>query len=137
MGSYHLSRAVFQTKTIIVVFLRYRYVFAGVKTRIPPLSVLENNTRMKATIIHVYDMFFRKKEIGKARIKQFRFCPSFVSTNLSTECWVRLNRFATLSKALKKVESLSNGSRIKFELDQTFARLPYNSSLVTKKGWVL
>ena len=31
------------------------------------------------------------------------------------------------------VESLSNGSRIKFELDQTFARLPYDFSFVLKK----
>ena len=29
--------------------------------------------------------------------------------NLSNECWVRLDRSATLPKALKKVESLSNG----------------------------
>ena len=29
--------------------------------------------------------------------------PTFLSTNLSDECWVRLNRSATLSKALKKV----------------------------------
>ena len=35
----------------------------------------------------------------------------------------------TLSKPLKKVESSSNGSRIKFELDQTFASLPCDFSL--------
>ena len=48
------------------------------------------------------------------------------------ECCVILNRSATLSKALKKVESLSSGSRIKFEFDQTFASLPCNFSLFSK-----
>ena len=32
-----------------------------------------------------------------------------------------------------KVESLSNGSHIKFEIDQTFSRLPYDFSFVLKK----
>ena len=39
-----------------------------------------------------------------------------------------------LSKVVKKVESLLNGSRIKFELDQTFARLPYDFSFVLKNN---
>ena len=51
-------------------------------------------------------------------------------TKLSKECWVRLNRSATLSTELEKVESLSNGRRIKFELDQTFAPLPDYFSFV-------
>ena len=42
-----------------------------------------------------------------------------------------MNRSATLSKALKK--RLSNGSRIKFEFDQTFARLPHDFSFVLKE----
>ena len=52
--------------------------------------------------------------------KQFDFCLTFCSPNLLNECWVHLNRSVTLSKVLKKVESLSNGSQIKFEFDQTF-----------------
>ena len=32
-------------------------------------------------------------------------------TNLPNECWVHFYRSATLSKVLKKVESLSNGSQ--------------------------
>ena len=32
-----------------------------------------------------------------------------------------------------KVQSLSNGSHIKFEIDQTFSRLPYGFSFVLKK----
>ena len=55
----------------------------------------------------------------------FDIYQTFYSTNLPNECWVRLNRSATLSKALKEVESLSNGSCMKYELDQTFSRLPY------------
>ena len=39
---------------------------------------------------------------------------------LWNECWVHLNRSATLSKVLKKVKSLLNGSQIKFELNQAF-----------------
>ena len=37
-----------------------------------------------------------------------------------------------MSKALKKLESLSNAIRIKFEFDQTFTRLPYDFSFVLK-----
>ena len=32
-----------------------------------------------------------------------------------------------------EVENLSNGSRLKFELDPTFARLPYDFSFVLQK----
>ena len=39
----------------------------------------------------------------------------------------QLSCSATLSKALKKFESLSNRSQIKFELDQTFALIPTTS----------
>ena len=35
-------------------------------------------------------------------------------------------RSATLSKALENAESLSNGSRVKFEFDQTFVRLSFD-----------
>ena len=45
-------------------------------------------------------------------------------------CCVRLNRYATFSKAPKSVE----GCKIKFELDPTFARLPHDFSFVLKKG---
>ena len=57
--------------------------------------------------------------IFKARLKGFDVCSTFCSTKLS--------------KAPKKVESLSNGSRIKFEFDQTFARLPYDFFSALKK----
>ena len=60
----------------------------------------------------------------KAHLDGLDFCPTFTSTNLSNKCWVHLNRSATLSKALKKVENLSNGSQIISELDQSFAQLP-------------
>ena len=43
---------------------------------------------------------------------------------LSNECWVRLKRSATFIESAEKVESLSNSSRIKFEINQTFSRLP-------------
>ena len=36
-------------------------------------------------------------------------------------------------ESTEKVESLSKGSGIEFELDQTFARLPYDFSFVPKK----
>ena len=54
---------------------------------------------------------------------------------LSNECEDRSNRSSTLSKALKKVETLSNERRIKFGFDQTFARRPYDFSL--SQTWVV
>ena len=53
-----------------------------------------------------------------------RLLPIFSCDKCDTKCWVHLNRSATLSKALKKVKSLSNGSQVKFKLDQTFAQIP-------------
>ena len=40
-------------------------------------------------------------------------------------------------ESAEKVESLLNGSRIKFELDQIFARLPHDFSFVLKESWVV
>ena len=66
-------------------------------------------------------------QIFKSLCKSIRlFSPTFRSANLPNECWVRLNRPATLSKVLKKVESFLSGSRIKFEFDQTFSQLPFD-----------
>ena len=58
--------------------------------------------------------------ILKACLNDFGFCPTFHLPNLLSECWVHLNRSVSLSKALKNVESLSNGSQIKLEFDETF-----------------
>ena len=48
-------------------------------------------------------------------VRNVYFCPAFLSTNLSSKCWVHLNRSVTLSKALTKAECLLNGSQLKFE----------------------
>ena len=50
----------------------------------------------------------------------------------SVEC-LTAEREVAGSKALNKLESLSNGSRIKSELDQSFSRLPYDFSYVLYK----
>ena len=64
----------------------------------------------------------------------FDLCPTFLLKNLLNECWLGLNRSVTLSKRLNKIESLSsNGSRIKFAFDQTFARLPDDFSCILQK----
>ena len=64
--------------------------------------------------------------------KWFRPLPDF-SVDQFAKVGSGLNRSATLSKALKKVNNLSNGRRIKFELDQTFVRLPFDFSFVLKE----
>ena len=61
---------------------------------------------------------------SKGRLNGFERFPAVLSTNLWNDCWALLNNSVTLRKVLKKVDSLSNCSRIKFELGQTFARLP-------------
>ena len=54
-------------------------------------------------------------------ITDFQLLPAFLLEMFVERMSVHLNRSATLSEVLKKVEILSNGSPIKFELDQTFA----------------
>ena len=67
--------------------------------------------------------------------KWFRPLPGF-SVDQFANVGSGLNRSATLSKALKKVNNLSNGRRIKFELDQTFVRLSFDFSFVLL-SWVV
>ena len=69
----------------------------------------------------------------KVGLNGCNFCSTFLLTNVLNECWVCLNRWATLSKALKNFESLSNGSQIKSKFDQTFAQILQDFSFVLKK----
>ena len=71
--------------------------------------------------------------LKRGLFRQFQFLLDFLFNKFVNERWVHLNRPSTLLKALKNVESLLNGSQIKFELDETFAPLPYDVSFVPRQ----
>lgn len=71
---------------------------------------------------HDKPRFYRANTQG---LNDFDFCPTFRSTNLS-------NKSAAYSEALNRAKSLSSRRRIKFELDQSFARLACDVSFVPR-----
>lgn len=74
-------------------------------------------------------------KFSMAHLHGFKFCPTFHSTNLTNECWVRLNRVCDfVRKRWKNFVSLSNGNQVWIwsNFRPSFIRL----SLFSKRSWV-